>query len=48
MSIELQKPISPETKLYFFLRSKGVEARESKAMIKTIKEFIRIEAKKLL
>ena len=48
MAITQQKDIKPETKLYFFLRSKGVEAREAKAMIKTIKEIIRSEAKKLL
>ena len=48
MSTELQKPISPETKLYFFLRSKGVESKEAKTMIKTIKEIMRNEAKKLL
>ena len=48
MAIVQQKQLTPETKLYFFLRSKGVEAREAKAMIKTIKEIMKNEAKKLL
>ena len=48
MSIVPQKPISPETKLYFFLRNKGVESKEAKSMINAIKEIMRIEAKKLL
>jgi hypothetical protein len=43
-----KKEISPETKLYFFLRSNKVECKEAKQMVSTIKQLIRTEAGKLL
>lgn len=44
----IKEEVSAENKLYFFLRSKGVECKEAKQMIATIKQIIRTEASKLL